>query len=99
MSGCCHCSSSTNDTEAAVARMSRGRRFANFAGWIVPGAALVLMPKCPMCFAAYVALGTGIALSASTAMYLRWGLIVLCAASLGFLATRCAIRFVSRKTC
>ncbi len=98
MSGCpcCDAGSASDGKEPAVARASLSRRCANVSRWVVPGAILVLMPKCPMCLAAYVALGTGIALSASAATYLRSGLILLCVASLFYLVTRTAIRRVSR---
>ncbi|MEO5912846.1 MAG: hypothetical protein ABIS50_01345 [Luteolibacter sp.] len=63
-------------------------RAAGFAGWMVPSVLLVLIPKCPACFAAYVALASGIGLSIPVADGLRTALILLCAASLGFLAIR-----------
>src|SRR5262245_42066669 len=53
--------------------------------WILPTAALLLVPKCPACVAAHVALWTGIGLSFSTAAYLRWALLLVCSASLLFL--------------
>ena len=44
------------------------------------------MPKCPLCVAAYVAIFTGIGLSLPVANFVRTTLIVLCAASLAFMA-------------
>ena len=56
-----------------------------FVKWLIPGITLVLIPKCPLCFAAYVAIGTGIGLSVPTATYLRIALLVLCISSLCYL--------------
>jgi len=67
---------------------ARWRRGREIAGWIVPTATLALLPKCPLCLAAYVALATGIGVSLPTATYLRAILIALCVASLAFIAAR-----------
>ena len=58
------------------------------AGWVIPGLGLALMPKCPMCVAAYVAALTGIGISFPMAAGIRWGLIALCVAALAFVAGR-----------
>jgi hypothetical protein len=78
MSGCCHAS---GDRKAPT----RARTVREVFAWALPSAALVLVPKCPACLAAYVAVWTGLGLSLPTATYLRWALLVLCVASLLFL--------------
>jgi hypothetical protein len=71
-----------NGSHCCGAFRPTGRRFAGFAGSVLPGAALVLMPKCPACVAAYVAAGTGLSMSLPVAAWLRTGSILLCALSI-----------------
>lgn len=70
------------------------RRSLEMTGWLVPAAILTLVPKCPVCLAVYVALGTGIGLSVTTASYLRIGLIVVCMGSIVYLGARSLRRAV-----
>jgi hypothetical protein len=68
------------------------RRAREIAGWIFPSVTLALLPKCPMCMAAYVALATGIGISLPTATYMRAMLVALCVASLVFMTARLLVR-------
>lgn len=63
-------------------------RVSEACGWIVPGALLALLPKCPMCLAAYVALGTGITLSGSSAHLLLRTVTALCLGTLALFLVR-----------
>jgi len=56
--------------------------------WLFPATVLVLMPKCPLCVAAYVALFTGIGITFSAAQWIQRLILVFCLTSLAFLAVR-----------
>ena len=49
---------------------------------------LALMPKCPLCLAAYVALGTGFTLSYTSAHLLTRALTAICISTLAFCVVR-----------
>jgi len=102
--GCCEVGRSGSGSEPLRARTGGAdsrpakfpRRSFDVTGWMVPAAILALLPKCPACLAAYVAIGTGVGLSISTATYLRMGLVVMCLISLAYLAARPTRRLISR---
>lgn len=71
-------------------------RHLEMAGWVLPGAILALLPKCPACLAAYVAVWTGLGLSFSTAAHLRIALVTLCTTALLYLAVRRLRLFVAK---
>ncbi len=73
--------------------MIAGRTWA-VAGWLLPGCVLALMPKCPACLAAYVAVATGLGISFSAAATLRTGLMVACVGAICCVAAAGAFRFV-----
>jgi hypothetical protein len=56
--------------------------------WLVPGVGLALILKCPACLAAYIALGTGVAVSFPVAAVPRMSLLIVCVGSLVWLAAR-----------
>jgi len=64
------------------------RRVKGAAGWILPGTLLALMPKCPMCLAAYVALFTGFTMSGSSAHILMRALTTVCISTLALCVVR-----------
>jgi hypothetical protein len=81
MSACCYVASDRKSPRLL-------QKVREIFAWVVPSALLVLLPKCPACLAAYVALWTGLGLSLSMAIYMRWAMILLCIASLLFLIMR-----------
>jgi hypothetical protein len=81
MSTCC----AERNAPSTANWLRRGR---SVAAWAGPSAILALLPKCPACVAAYVAMGTGFGISMSTATYLRTSLLIVCVAALSYLALR-----------
>jgi hypothetical protein len=101
---CCQVDSSdpngqTHPNDVADGKLSPpgiARRCLGIAQWIVPSTVLALMPKCPACVAAYLALATGIGISLPAATFIRTTLGVLCIASLVFLLARSMRRALLR---
>ena len=54
--------------------------------WLVPSAVLLVLPKCPVCFAGWIAVTTGVGVSISAAGILRSVLLILCMLALSYLA-------------
>ena len=69
------------------------RRIGEAAEWLLPGAALALLPKCPMCVAAYLALGTGVMMTPAAAHLLLRTVTVLCIGALAFCLTRRMMKY------
>ena len=76
------CQNKTQADDNARRPASRLRRGGKIAGWIIPSATLVLLPKCPICVAAYVALFSGVSITVGSAANLRTSLQTLCVAAL-----------------
>ena len=90
--------------QAAAASSARGRaeegqvtrRTRGAAAWALPSVALALVPKCPMCVAAYLAIGSGLGVSLTTAAHLRTALVWLCWSTLALLVARLVARIWTR---
>jgi hypothetical protein len=85
------------DSLASISK-SRSRRVMAFFQWMLPITTLALIPKCPMCVAAYVLLFTGVGLSLPAAAAVRWIVMGLGVAALAYLSLRTARRFRARMT-
>ena len=94
MSNCPLCNLGDSKSSSASNRPpGRLRRAWRKINWVFPTALLILMPKCPLCVAAYIALFTGVGISVSTARWLQILMLVLCLGSLTYLA----VKFIRRK--
>jgi hypothetical protein len=78
------CQKKARSGEHAHQRGAWLRRVQGVAGLILPGTVLALMPKCPVCLAAYVALGTGFTLSYPSAHLCMQAITALCISALAF---------------
>jgi hypothetical protein len=83
---CCQRAAPGRDNVSVSRPASRWRRAGGAAGWIVPGITLALVPKCPVCLAAYVAVATGIGVSLPVAALLRTTLLIGCVTALVLVA-------------
>jgi hypothetical protein len=97
-STCCSMAAGTAHSSSHTAADGKGHpprvgRFA-WAKCSLPALVLALLPKCPACLAAYVALGTGISLSVAAASVLRTVLIGVCVATLAWVLVS-AVRSVA----
>jgi hypothetical protein len=64
---------------------STGKNVINYLGGAFSVILMILIPKCPMCLAGYIALGTGISISFITASYVKIFSITTCIMSLVFI--------------
>jgi hypothetical protein len=64
------------------------RKFSRLTASILPAAVLVLLPKCPLCFAAWLTVATGFSFSAAGAAWVRGGIVLLWVAALAPLIWR-----------
>lgn len=88
--------------EAAVAgnaaacgwRMRALGVFSELAEWLLPGVILAMLPKCPLCVMAYVAMATGIGISFSTAATARILIVAVCVTALAYVAAKYVYRMI-----
>jgi len=93
----CNCDHSLQPlptNESKQDKKQTGQWFTGYIKMAIPVFAFIIIPKCPVCLAGYIALGTGIGLSITTATYLRIGLIVVCILSLAYFVTKHAYRYL-----
>jgi hypothetical protein len=76
------------------AATSRIRRVLRTTKWILPTTILALLPKCPMCVAAYIAIGTGCGVSIASATILRSSLLAASALLLTALVAQTLVRCI-----
>jgi hypothetical protein len=81
----------SNRLTTAETRTSFVRRCVDLVTWTISSAILALVPKCPMCLAAYLAAWTGLGLSVSAATHLRWSLLILATALILFLTAKIVV--------
>src|SRR3954454_14089578 len=62
------------------------------AGCAIPGVLLVVLPKCPACLAAWIAVATGASVPVAAAARLHTVVVILCVLSIAAVAARFGLR-------
>ena len=75
----CNIESQTNNAPPSAGFF---RRVWRTIQWITPTTILIVMPKCPICVAMYVALFTGLGISIATARLIQILLAIICGGAL-----------------
>jgi hypothetical protein len=86
------CCTPNGGASLPLAKTAEGRnanvvRAGKLGSWLGPSAVLVLLPKCPVCFAGYLALA-GVGVSVEAASGLRIGLMAACITVISLLVVR-----------
>jgi hypothetical protein len=76
------------EAQPAARRGSVARPWRSAGACVGSGTMLVLLPKCPVCIAAYLAVWTGAGIAAPIAGHLRLAMVAIFFASLAFLVVR-----------
>lgn len=76
------------EAQPAGGRGSAARPWRSAGSCVGSGAMLVLLPKCPMCIAAYLGVWMGAGIAAPVAGHLRFAMAVIFVGSLGFALVR-----------
>lgn len=63
-------------------RRARPYRAQALMEWLLPGALLALLPKCPFCLVAYLSLGTGLAITPASASLILRAIAIICIGAL-----------------
>ena len=78
-------------------RMRLARRFSSAAARILPGAVLLLLPKCPLCLAAWLTVTTGVGVSAAAGDWLDGLIRIVCTAAIALIAAQIFRRYGFRR--
>ena len=81
------CAGGRSSLRRLALRLSKG------AASLVPGAVLALLPKCPLCLAAWIAASTGVGVPLMVAGSIRPVLVIACVLSAALLVRRAILRF------
>ena len=65
-----------------------GRKLSAITPSVMPAVVLLILPKCPMCLAAWLTLATGLSVSAAGAAWVRVAVVVVWAAAVAHLVWR-----------